>query len=54
MKLVKQYKGFKIKQPSAKEVKDGKSYAYYIYTRDNELEWEADSMQEVIEFIDSY
>jgi hypothetical protein len=57
MSKIKQYKGFIIADTKGKE-----SYKYHVYFKDVWVlgngyrypEWEADNMQECIDFIDSY
>lgn len=52
-KLVKQYKGFKIKETTTR---DNTSYKYQVFTKDNtyEPEWECDNLNECLKFIDTY
>lgn len=50
-KLIKSYKGLLIKQTTPR---DNSNYKYIITTRDNEPEWECDSVEEAMEWIDSY
>lgn len=55
MKLVKSFKGFKIKEVTEKDKKDwGWTCNYKIFNRDNEEEWEADSIDEAKEWIECY
>lgn len=52
-KKIKQYKDFIIKKTTAK---DNTTYKYWVYPAEDTtfIEWEADSFQECIDFIDSY
>ena len=56
MKIVKRYKGWTIKQPNKKERAEGMTYEYYLFTPHEEdyAEWECDSIEECIEWIDNY
>lgn len=55
MKLVKSHKGFKIKEITDKEKLEwGWTSKYKIFNRDNEEEWDCDSIEEAIEWIDCY
>jgi len=50
-KRIKSYKGLLIKETTPR---DEASSKYWITTKDNELEWECDSLEEAMEWIDSY
>jgi hypothetical protein len=50
-KRIKSYKGLHIKETTPR---DEASSKYWITTKDNELEWECDSLEEAMEWIDSY
>ena len=54
MKIVKRYKGWKIKQTNKKDKEEGLTYEYYLYApnEDDYPEYECDNLQEGIEFID--
>lgn len=58
MKTIKKYKSFNIKEISERDKKNNPllTSIYYIYTKDNnyDIEWECDSYQECIDWIDSY
>ena len=50
-KRIKSYKGLLIKETTPW---DEARSLYWITTRDNEIEWECDSLEEAMEWIDSY
>lgn len=55
MKVVKQYKGFKIKEVSEKERQEwGWTCNYKLFNRDGEEEWETSTIEEAIEWINCY
>lgn len=55
MKRIKAYKGFIIKERTKKEEKEGYlNYLYYVYSKDNEIIWECDTIEEAEIFIENY
>lgn len=54
MKKIKQHKGFTIKQISERDDKDIYTYKYYIFNKSGDIEWECDSYQECIDWIEGY
>ena len=54
MKIIKRYKGWKIKQTNKKDKEEGLTYEYYLYApnEDDYPEYECDNLNEGIEFID--
>lgn len=50
-KRIKIYKGLLIKETTPRDEANSK---YWITTKDNEPEWECDSLEEAMEWIESY
>lgn len=57
MKKLRQYKGFKIYEATKETENDGYKYACYLKDQSTVFdrpEWQADSEQEIVDFIDTY
>lgn len=54
MKKIKQYKGLVIKEISERDDKNIYTSQFYICLPNGDIEWECDSYQECIDWIDSY
>lgn len=53
MKIIKTYKGWKIKQHNTEE-KELTTYEYSVFNLEGEFEWNCDNVQEALDFINSY
>lgn len=55
MRMILYYKGFKIKKTTNREKAEGYyTYNFYVFNKDREEEWSADTLKECLEWIDCY